>query len=81
MTDSTSSLTRSVARVFLDTAGLSPNPDEMTALERAYPLVRSMIDALYAVTEARYEMPALHFEPRPLFAPWAPDPDAMSFDD
>lgn len=81
VTDNDQNLKVGTVRALLDAAGLLPSPDEVSALGKAYPLVRAMCDDLYAVAEARYEIPALHFEPRPLFTPWAPDPEAMNFHD
>ena len=50
-----------VARATLAAAGLSPAPDEVTAMCAGYPAFRGAIDALYDVAAARYADPALRF--------------------
>lgn len=75
MTDKVPISSEEAVSALLGATGLAPSEDEMRTLVRSYPDVRSMIDPLYAVAEARYEVPALHFEPRPLFSPWAIDPE------
>jgi hypothetical protein len=45
----------------LAAAGLSPSPEEVTAIAAAYPALREAVDALYQVPEARYADPALRF--------------------
>lgn len=78
MTDKIPISSEEAVGVLLGATGLAASEDEVRALARSYPDVRSMIDSLYAVAEARYEVPALHFEPRPLFSPWAMDPEAVN---
>lgn len=80
MTENAPKPASNMVGALLDAAGLCPSAEEVRALEKAYPQVRSMIDALYAVSEARYEVPAVHFAPRPVFSPWAPDPERTSTD-
>jgi hypothetical protein len=52
-------------------AHFSPSATEMEQLTAAYPAVAGMVAALYAVESARYEVPALHFNPDPIFVDWA----------
>lgn len=48
----------------LDAAGLDPPEDERAAFVAIYPLLRNMVESLYAVPEAREEVPALVFDPQ-----------------
>jgi hypothetical protein len=59
-----------VVRTMLAEAGLPAGEDEIEALVRAYPAFKAGIESLYAVEAARYESPALHFDPAPVFADW-----------
>jgi len=61
---------RSSVLGMLKAAQLAPSREEVDALVAAYPALRRMTDALYQVP-GRYELPALHFEPTPVFADWA----------
>jgi aspartyl-tRNA(Asn)/glutamyl-tRNA(Gln) amidotransferase subunit A len=58
-------------RTLLKAAGLSPSEDEIATLIAAYPAHKAGIESLYAIPEARYESPALIFNPTPVFADWA----------
>lgn len=60
-----------IVRLRLAEAKLPAREDEIEDLVAAYPVQRAMIDLLYAVPEAKYEAPALHFNPLPVFADWA----------
>jgi hypothetical protein len=55
----------------IDAAHFSPSELEMAELTAAYPVVAGMVAALYSVEAARYEAPALHFNPDPVFVDWA----------
>ncbi|HWB21401.1 MAG TPA: hypothetical protein VG652_00780 [Gaiellaceae bacterium] len=52
-------------------AGISPSPEEVEKMSRDYPFIRMSAAALYTVPEARYEVPALIFDPVPSFADWS----------
>lgn len=58
-------------RTFLATAGLSPSEEEIAALVEVYPRHKAGIESLYAIPAARYESPALIFNPTPVFADWS----------
>jgi len=62
----------------LDAAGLQPSPAEREAFIAVYPRLRAMVASLYAVPEARYESPALVFDPRPHFDEWPVRPPSAS---
>ena len=51
-------------------AGLPASAEEIAALAAAYPAFKQGIESLYAVADARYESPALHFEVSPVFGDW-----------
>jgi hypothetical protein len=55
----------------LEAAGFTPPPDEVAELATDYQVVRAMVAMLYTVDEARYESPALGFDPDPRFVDWA----------
>ena len=55
---------RTLVLAALQQYGLSPSPAEVDALVATYPLVRAEMARLYAVDEARYEDPALTYDPR-----------------
>jgi hypothetical protein len=57
--------------VLLAGAGLEPSSEEFQILLDAYPLHKQGIESLYAIVEARYEAPALVFDPKPVFAEWS----------
>lgn len=57
-------------RTMLDAAGLPASEEEIEGLVRAYPDFKAGIESLYAVTDARYESPAMHFDPDPTFEDW-----------
>jgi hypothetical protein len=62
---------RTTLSVLLNAAGLVPSEAEFQILLDAYPLHKEGIESLYAIPEARYEAPALVFDPTPVFADWA----------
>jgi hypothetical protein len=51
--------------------GLTPDPGALDELRSMFPGYARARDALYAVPEARYEVPALVFEAAPKLDPWA----------
>lgn len=53
-------------------AGLTPTAAEREALIAAYAAFKPLVDALYAVPEARYEASALVFQADPKLTPWRP---------
>jgi hypothetical protein len=69
--DTTAPDIRTTVSVLLAAAGLEPSPAEFQILLDAYPLHKRGIESLYAIPEARYEAPALIFDPTPVFADWA----------
>lgn len=50
--------------------GVTLSDDEIAYFTSVYPIIRGMIDGLYAVEEARYENPALAFEAAPNLTGW-----------
>ena len=60
-----------IVRMRLAEAGLPAHEDEIERIIAGYPVHRAMIKSLYAVEAAKYESPALGFNPTPVFAPWA----------
>jgi hypothetical protein len=54
----------------LATAGFEPPEDEVAKLVAVYPMIREMVGLLYTVEAARYESPALIFDPDPTFTGW-----------
>jgi hypothetical protein len=52
-------------------AHLAPTETELEAFAKSYLMLRAGIDSLYAVPEARYEVPALVFGAEPTFEDWA----------
>jgi hypothetical protein len=59
-----------VVRTLLGEAGLPASESEIATLAAAYPALKAGVETLYAVAEARYESPALHFEVSPVFSDW-----------
>lgn len=59
-----------VVDAMLAAAGLRPGATEREVLIANYAMFRPAIDALYAVPEARYEVPALVFLAAPKLAQW-----------
>jgi hypothetical protein len=55
----------------LDAAGYHPPAEEVAELESEYAVLRQMVQMLHAVESARYESPALIFDPDPEFVDWA----------
>jgi len=66
--------TEATVRALVAAAGLSPSEAEMAALIAGYPELRSRMDTMHALTEARYESPSLVFDPEPTFAEWDAPP-------
>ena len=60
MTQPTPDVLAEVGRL-LDRAGLRPGADEQAELAASYPIMRAGIDALHAVSEARYAEPSMVF--------------------
>jgi hypothetical protein len=58
---------REDVRSRLAAAGIQPPEDDMDALVQAYAQLRKMAAEIFAVDEARYESPALHFDADPAF--------------
>ncbi|HET6509986.1 MAG TPA: hypothetical protein VFG42_24545 [Baekduia sp.] len=54
----------------LAAAGLDPGPVERAALHAMHAAFAPGIDALYALPAARYEVPALVFDPRTPAPEW-----------
>lgn len=61
---------RTIVTTLLGEAGLPASPEEIDQLAEAYVGLRADIESLYAVAEAKYESPGLHFNPDPTFADW-----------
>jgi hypothetical protein len=59
-----------LVRNLLATARVPASEEEITLIVSNYKRMKSMIDILYAVPEARYESPGLHFTATPTFAEW-----------
>lgn len=55
----------------LAAAGLPVRPAELVGFVEAYPNFAQGIDSLYAIPDARYEVPALNFTASPAFADWS----------
>ena len=60
-----------IVTTLLAAAGLSPSPEETATFVAAYPMVKMLVDMLYAVDAARYENMCLTFHAEPVFADWA----------
>ena len=54
----------------LAAAGLNPEATEREDLIATYAMFKSVVEALYAMPEARYEVPALVFQAAPKLTPW-----------
>jgi hypothetical protein len=59
-----------VVDAMLAAAGLSPEATEREDLIATYAMFKPVVEALYAVPEARYEAPALVFQAAPKLTPW-----------
>jgi hypothetical protein len=59
------------ARTLLAAAGLSPSDEETAQLVEQYPLHLAGMNALWAMPETRYAVPALIFNPTPVFVDWS----------
>jgi hypothetical protein len=62
--------TEVAVRSMLKQAGIPASEEEIASFVAGYPGMKAMVDMLYAVPEARYEAPALTFNPTPVFADW-----------
>ncbi len=62
--------TEATVRGLVAAAGLKPSQHELATLIGAYPEFRARMDAMHALTEARYEVPSLVFDPDPTFIDW-----------
>ncbi|MFF3571040.1 hypothetical protein [Nocardia jiangxiensis] len=60
-----------VMKILLDAAQLPASEDEIAAYAAGFADQRAAVDALYAVPEARYAAPALHFRAASRIADWA----------
>ena len=60
-----------IVKTLLDAAHLPASPAEITAYAEGFADRRSAVDALYAVPEARYAVPALHFRAGYRITDWA----------
>jgi hypothetical protein len=60
-----------IVTTMLAAAGLSPSDEEVEALVKSYPMVKGMVDTVYAVEAARYENMCLTFPAETTFADWA----------
>jgi len=58
-------------RCLLAEAGLAPSDAEVASLTRLYARHKAGIESMYAIPAARYESPALIFNPTPVFADWS----------
>jgi hypothetical protein len=57
-------------RARLEAAGFHPPDEDVEALTAAYARMREMATLLFAVDDARYEVPALAFRPEPRHVDW-----------
>jgi hypothetical protein len=57
-------------RLALQERGVPVTPEEIEALVVAYPAFKARVERLYAVTEARYESPAVSFAPDTSVVEW-----------
>ena len=62
---------RALVTLLLARAGISPSDSEIDALTKQYAELKKTIDALYAIPECRYEVPALRFDAAAPFADWS----------
>jgi hypothetical protein len=61
---------QAIVTAILAEAGLPAGPTEIAGLARAYRKLKTDIESLYGVADARYESPCLTFNPNPAFADW-----------
>lgn len=59
-----------IVNAMLAAAGLKPSAAEREGLIANYTAFKPAIEALYAVTEAQYEVPALVFQAAPKLTRW-----------
>jgi hypothetical protein len=77
MADDAQQRAEDYVRSVLFTHRIPANDEEISRLTTMYLEQQASIEKLYAVEEARYESPALAFNPTPIFADWneaAPGP-------
>jgi hypothetical protein len=60
-----------LVKMLLASAGVPATDEEIELVTTQYGRLKGMIEILYAVEEARYESPALHFTATPTYAEWA----------
>ncbi len=65
--------TTTVAQL-LAAAGFAPPAVEVAELAADYAMIRQMVAVLYTVDAARYEDPAVVFDPDPRFVDWSSPP-------
>ena len=63
-------------RAAIAEAGLPASEEEIAAWIASYPALRSALASLYAVEEAREEVPAVMFDAAPPLADWRAKADA-----
>ena len=59
-----------VIDAMLEAAGLDPSAEERVAMAEMYHVFKPGVDALYALPECKYEVPALVFDANPPLARW-----------
>jgi hypothetical protein len=59
-----------LVKMLLAKAGVPASEEEIKLVTSQYVRLKGMIDVLYAVEEARYESPGLHFTATPTYAEW-----------
>jgi hypothetical protein len=59
-----------LVKILMAAAGVPATEEEIVMVTSQYERLKGMIDLLYAVDEARYESPALHFTATPVYAEW-----------
>jgi len=69
-TTAAESETADTVATLLAGAGLHPSTEVFELLVAAYPLHKQGIESLCAIAEARYDAPALVFNPTPVFEAW-----------
>lgn len=62
-------------RALLGAAGIPATEEEIAQLAVDYPRLRALVEILHTMPAARYEAPALHFDPTAPMAPWGSTDD------
>jgi aspartyl-tRNA(Asn)/glutamyl-tRNA(Gln) amidotransferase subunit A len=62
-----------IVGMLLDEYGIPATDQDVGLLAAGHAGARAGLDAMYAVTETRYELPALGFRPDPVFGDWGSD--------